>query len=344
MSAATERFKRLIRTHGPIPVAQYMAESNALYYASRDPLGAGGDFVTAPEISQMFGEMIGLWGADLWRRAGALAPLAYVELGPGRGTLAADALRAMAAHRLQPQVHLVEGSPALREEQARRLPHGRFHEDIGTLPRDIPLLVVANEFFDALPVRQILCTADGWRERMVGLTDGALAFVAGTSPMDAAVPERWRNSPVGTILETSPASAAIMRELVSTIARQGGALLAIDYGHLAPRTGSTLQAVQAHRKIGVFDAPGEADLTAHVDFSVMAELAHDAGCTAYAATQGNWLEALGIGQRAARLGQGAAAGEVAIAHRRLTHPDEMGTLFKVFAAVAPGWPEPAGFG
>ena len=345
MSEAADRFARLIRQFGPIPVAQYMGESNALYYASRDPLGAAGDFVTAPEISQMFGEMIGLWCADLWHRAGQPERIAYVELGPGRGTLAADALRAMASQGLRPEVHLVEASPVLQAEQARRVPGARFHESSDALPEDLPLLLVANEFFDALPVRQLVRAEAGWRERMVGLEDGALAFVSGTTPMDEAVPADLADAPPGTILETSPSAAALWRDLSERTMRQGGALLAIDYGHLATRTGSTLQAVRRHEKIGVFDAPGEADLTAHVDFAMMADLARAAGLTVHNAEQGGWLNALGIGHRAQVLSRASddVAREVAAAHDRLTQPGEMGRLFKVLCASASDWPAPAGF-
>ncbi|WP_394269266.1 class I SAM-dependent methyltransferase [Qipengyuania sp.] len=344
MTASAERFKRLIRAHGPIPVAQYMAESNALYYASRDPLGAGGDFVTAPEISQMFGELIGLWCADLWHRAGAPPGMGWAELGPGRGTLAADALRAMAAQGFRPDVHLVESSPALRRAQARAVPAARFHENIDTLC-DAPLFIVANEFFDALAVRQLIRTPAGWRERMVGLDGEELAFMAGNTPMDAAVPPLLQDSEPGTIIETSPATAAIWRDLADRVRQRGGALLAIDYGYLEPRPGSTLQAVRAHRKIGVFDAPGDMDLTAHVDFATLGDIAREAGCTVHAATQGEWLRALGLDVRAAQLSRQspAAAEAVADARRRLTDADEMGALFKVMAIQGADWPSPAGF-
>ena len=345
MSEAADRFARLIRQFGPISVAQYMGEGNALYYASRDPLGAAGDFVTAPEISQMFGEMIGLWCADLWHRAGRPDRIAYVELGPGRGTLAADALRAMASQSLRPEVHLVEASPVLRAEQAKRVPTARFHDSSDALPDETPLLLVANEFFDALPVRQLVRAEAGWRERMVGLEDGALAFVAGTTPMDEAVPSDLADAAQGTIIETSPSAAALWRDLCARAARQGGAMLAIDYGHLTPRTGSTLQAVRRHDKVGVFDAPGEADLTAHVDFAILADLAGQAGLTVRTAEQGAWLNGLGMGQRAQILSKGseASASAVAAAYHRLTHGEEMGTLFKVLSASAADWPEPAVF-
>ncbi|MDG6079195.1 class I SAM-dependent methyltransferase [Erythrobacter litoralis] len=321
-----------------------MGESNALYYAARDPLGAAGDFVTAPEISQMFGEMIGLWCADLWQRAGRPEQVAYAELGPGRGTLAADARRAMASQGLAADMRLVEGSPALRAEQAKRVA-AVFHDGVDDLPDNRPLLIVANEFFDALPVRQLVRTEEGWRERMVGLKDGALHFESGTKPMDEAVPLSMQDAEVGTILETNPSAAALWRDLCERIAKQGGAMLAIDYGHLDARTGSTLQAVKRHEKVGVFDAPGEMDLTAHVDFAMLAEIAAEVGLIGKTAEQGAWLNALGMGQRARMLAEATPeqAQDVATAYRRLTAHDEMGALFKVIAVTANDWPQPSGF-
>ncbi|WP_082992563.1 class I SAM-dependent methyltransferase [Erythrobacter sp. QSSC1-22B] len=337
-----------------MPVARFMGESNARYYAARDPLGAAGDFVTAPDISQMFGEMVGLWLVDLWVRAGRPADAIYAELGPGRGTLARDALRVMRGQGLEPQVHLVEGSPALRKVQGEALPGAAFHDDIASLPEDRPLLLVANEFLDALPVRQLVRTEAGWRERMVALAPedtadvpgAAFVFTAGTQPMDAAVSERWRGAPVGTLIETCPGAAAAMAELARRLTTQGGAALLIDYGHLAPRAGSTLQAVRAHAKVDPLALPGEADLTAHVDFAMLAEIAQNAGVPWIAGTtQGAWLGAVGIEARAQALSARAPerAEEVAAAHRRLVHGDDMGDLFKVFALSGGGWPPGAGF-
>lgn len=346
----TEHFRRLIGHLGPIPLAQFMAEANAHYYSARDPLGADGDFVTAPEISQMFGEMIGGWLADLAIRAGALDAV-YVELGPGRGTLACDALRVMARAGIVPDVHLVEGSPALRSVQAAVLPQASFHDDIVDLPADRPLLVVANEFFDALPVRQLVLTAQGWRERMVGLAHDAAAGdtlvpVAGARPMDAAVPAALAQGAEGAILETCPAASAIMGELSARVARQGGAILAIDYGYAELAHGSTFQAVARHRRADPFEAPGTADLTAHVDFGALAQAATASGLRVEGiAGQGAFLMALGMGQRAASLARAnpAEADAVFAAIRRLTAPDAMGSLFKAMAAVHPTWPESAGF-
>lgn len=337
-----QRFRRLIRAHGPLPVARFMGESNALYYAGRDPLGEAGDFVTAPDISQMFGEMVGLWCADIWRRAGAPKDVAYVELGPGRGSLAHDALRAMAAHGLKPRVHLVEGSPVLREVQRERVPGAVFHDDLASVPEDAPMLLVANEFLDALPVRQLVRTGEGWRERMVALGENeSFVFSAGPNPMDEAVPPDRREAKPGTILETNPGAAAVMDEVARRLARQGGAALFVDYGYLAPRFGSTLQAVHAHRKVDPLAHPGSADLTALVDFATLAQVAQAGGAQWLSATtQGAWLRALGIEARAASLGGENVARDL----RRLVHSDEMGDLFKVMALGGGGWPPGAGFG
>ncbi|MCA1660889.1 MAG: SAM-dependent methyltransferase [Novosphingobium sp.] len=343
-------FARLIAAAGPISVAQYMAESNARYYASRDPLGAAGDFVTAPEISQMFGELIGVWLADLWQRAGRAEPVHYVELGPGHGTLAGDALGAAERFGLRPLVHFVEASPALRARQRELHPEAHRHDDLSTLPSAGPLLVVANEFLDALPVRQLVRTGEGWRERMVGLVeeDGGerLAFVAGSQPLDDALPAEIRDAPTGTIVETCPAAAAIAGEVAERLAMQGGAALLIDYGHVSPRTGSTLQAVRGHRKVDPLAAAGEADLTAHVDFAALAAVAEMRGARWLGTVgQGEFLRALGIDARAERLAASARDQAVAIlrGRDRLTGDDEMGALFKVMGLADRRWPGAAGF-
>jgi NADH dehydrogenase [ubiquinone] 1 alpha subcomplex assembly factor 7 len=343
-----DTFRRLIEADGPISLQQFMGESNARYYAHKDPLGRDGDFVTAPEISQMFGELIGLWLADMWLRAGSPADAIYVELGSGRGTLASDALRAMKRCGLEPQVHLVEGSPALRSLQRAAVPAAHFHDDLGTVPDDGPLLVVANEFLDALPVRQLVRAPEGWREVVVALdADGRFVPVAGTRPMDAAVPEVRREAGEGTLIETCPGAAAVTGELAARLAQRGGAALVIDYGYTAPQSGSTLQAVQAHRKVDVFATPGEADLTAHVDFAAMAEVAQARGATWLGTVeQGPWLRAMGIEQRAAVLAAAAPDQReaLALAVERLTHAEQMGELFKVMGLAAPGWKGGAGFG
>ncbi len=338
-------FRRLIERHGPMPVSRYMGENNARYYASRDPLGAGGDFTTAPEISQMFGEMVGLWVADLWSRSGR-PDATYVELGPGRGTLARDALRAMASTGLHPPVHLVEGSAALRGAQAKALSQPQFHDTIDTLPEDRPLYIVANEFLDALPIRQLVMTDKGWRERMVALDGDRFVFAAGPSPMDDAVPEQSRNQPIGTVIETCPGAAATIAGIAQRIDVQGGAALFIDYGYLEPQTGETLQAVKRHEKVGPFEAPGDMDLTALVDFATLAQLAARKGLAVATATQGSWLSAMGIGLRAQALSDKSPTHAKAIsdAHDRLVAEGHMGELFKVMAITPRTAPRGAGFG
>ena len=327
--ALADSFRRLIAAAGPISLAQYMGEANARYYASRDPLGSAGDFITAPEISQMFGEMIGVWLADIWMRSGKPEPVLYVELGPGRGTLARDCLKVASRFGLAPQVHFVETSPVLRAAQGMVVPGAHWHDDLSTLPADAPLLLVANEFLDALPIRQLVKTPRGWRERMVGVVaddagNPAFTPVAGELPMDVAVPEGLRRAEAGTIIESCPAAAAVVAEI-----------------------GSTLQALRAHQHHDPFAAPGEADLTALVDFATAAQVASRDGARLLGTVgQGAWLQAMGIGTRAAALAQSspAHAGAIAAALERLTHPEQMGALFKVMGLVAPDWPDGAGFG
>lgn len=339
-------FRRLIRDTGPISLSHFMGESNARYYSAKDPLGSDGDFVTAPEISQMFGELIGLWLADIWVRAGRADRVHYVELGPGRGTLARDALRASRQHGLDPQVHFVETSPALKDIQAGAVHVAQWHDDLSTVPTDAPMLLVANEFFDALPVRQLVRAAQGWRERMVGLEGDRFTFVSGGQPMDAAVPTPWRDAPQGTIIETSPGAAAVMHEIAGRLAEQGGAALIVDYGHAAMQAGSTLQAVRAHQKVSPFAAPGEADLTAHVDFATLAEIARSRDINVSGiATQGDFLRALGIAMRTEKLAAKAPdyRRELEAQRDRLIADDQMGQLFKVLGLSAPHWPGGVGF-
>lgn len=341
-----DSFRRLISSTGPISLMHFMGESNVRYYAEMDPFGAAGDFVTAPEISQMFGELIGLWLADLWIRAGRTEPVHYVELGPGRGYLARDAARAMKRYGLEPKIHLVEGSTRLRDVQLEQVPHAIFHHDLSTVPMRGPVLIVANEFLDALPVRQLIMTEAGWREVMVNCKDDEFVLVPGQQVMDAAVPESRRGAEVGTVIETCPAAAANMFEVAGRLVSQGGGALFIDYGHIAPRSGSTVQAVRAHQKLDPLSAPGEADLTAHVDFDQMKQIALSRGAKwVGSVTQGEWLTALGIHQRAESLAEFAPQHREALmsARDRLIAPDQMGDLFKVMALAGPEWPDGAGF-
>ena len=339
-------FRRLIANTGPISLMHYMGEANARYYAARDPLGLAGDFVTAPEISQMFGELIGLWLADMWINAGREMPVHYVELGPGRGTLATDALRAAKRYGLEPSIHFVEGSVALKDLQLAAVPGAQWHHDLSTLPAYGPILLVANEFLDALPVRQLVMTAEGWRERMVVPEGEKFICIAGSQPMDAAVPEARRAAAPGTIIETCPGAAASVYEVAGRLIDQGGAALFIDYGHDAVRDGSSLQAVRQHLKVDPFTQPGEADLTAHVDFASLAMIAQSRGCRWLGTVpQGRWLRNLGIEARAQTLAAQAPqhAAALAAAQERLVGEGQMGLLFKVLGLAAPSWPGGTGF-
>lgn len=339
-------FRRLIRETGPISLAQYMAESNARYYTTRDPLGAEGDFLTAPEVSQMFGELVGLWLADLWVRMGSREHIHYVELGPGRGTLAKDALGAAARYGFAPQVHFVETSPALRKLQSEAFPECRHHHDLSTLPDDAPLLIVANEFFDALPIQQLVRSAEGWRERMVGLNGDDLVFVVGDTPADNLAPPSWRKAPQGTLIETSRASVAVAAEIALRLKEQGGAALIIDYGGRELSAGSTLQALRAHTKVDPLAFPGEADLTAHVDFELMQQIIPRYGADVMGlANQGDWLTALGIDTRLEALMRRnpAEAAKLKRQRDRLVRDDQMGVLFKVLGIAGRRWPIGVGF-
>ncbi len=301
-----------------------MEACNAYYYATRDPLGADGDFTTAPEISQMFGELVGAALTDVWRRAGSPVGVRYAELGPGRGTLASDALRVMRSAGLDPPIHLVETSPTLRSAQAALLGEVTHHDGIGDLPGDGPLLVVANEFLDALPIRQHV----GGVERHVEWIGNGLAFDRD-----------------GEVVESSPAREEAVRALSEGLVPLGGAALVIDYGHERSAPGDTLQAVRSHRFAPVLAEPGENDLTSHVDFQRIAEIAREAGAfVAGPAEQGAWLERLGIQARARALANASPgrAGEIEAARARLCRPDQMGRLFKVLAIHSPEWPSPAG--
>lgn len=343
-----ERLARQIASGGPISVAHYMAEANQHYYGTRDPLGAEGDFTTAPEISQMFGELIGLAIADIWMRSGRRGQAAYVELGPGRGTLASDALRAMARAAFAPPVHFVETSPALRGRQQALLPTVIHHDTIASLPEQGPLLVVANEFFDALPVRQCIRVGDEWRERVLLAREepGRFIPVAGYRRIESGLPPIAADAPDGAILESPMAGAEIAYALAQRIARQGGAAILIDYGYEGPALGDTLQAVKAHQFADPFADPGEVDLTTHVDFTMLGNMARQAGLRVHGPVgQGDFLRQLGIDARAAQLAATAPdrAQEVQAAAHRLTHADAMGALFKVMAWTHPDWADPAGF-
>lgn len=343
---AAHRLAAKIDQQGPIPLSEYMAVANAAYYASKDPLGEEGDFVTAPEISQMFGEMIGIWLADLWTRKGKPSDCHYIELGPGRGTLAQDALRTLAKFDCVPTCHFVETSPILKAKQAELHPEATWHESIDTLPEDGPYLIVANEFFDALPIEQHVKTVAGWRRHMVGRDRNKFMAVPDDAPDPSGIVLKTNIFPDGTILETSPTSTDILSGLADRLAKHGGVLLIIDYGYNQPGTGSTLQAIKGHLPISPFDSPGTSDLTAHVNFLDLANVARSHMLSIHGPTeQGQWLKAIGIDHRAKVLAAAAPkkAESIRSAHDRLTHVDEMGRLFRAMAAVSMDWPNPEGF-
>jgi SAM-dependent MidA family methyltransferase len=339
-----------IAAEGPVTVADYMAECllhpTQGYYTRRDPLGAGGDFVTAPEISQMFGELLGLALAQAWLDQGAPPAVTLAELGPGRGTLMADALRATArvpGFHAALSLRLVEASPALRAEQARRLPGAVWLDQVADLPA-APLLLVANEFLDALPVRQFVRRGDGWDERVVGLRDGRLVWGLASRGAVPFLAGRLADTAEGAVVEIRPGLAAIMGEVGRRIADHGGAAIWVDYGGWR-LTGDTLQAVRRHGFADPLAAPGEADLSAHVDFEAVAAAAAPARATALIG-QGELLRRLGIAARAERLGRGRpdeTRAAIAAALRRLTHPTEMGTLFAALGLYPEGAPPPPGF-
>jgi len=358
MNALTERVAQLIGMQGPISVSQFMTmalhDPTLGYYATHDPIGAGGDFITAPEISQMFGELLGLWCVQAWRDQGSPSPARLVELGPGHGTLMADALRAA---RLDPEflasieVVLLEASVGLRKQQATSLETARcpvpvrwVHHLDETLS-DRPLFLLANEFFDALPIRQSVLTERGWCERMVVADgQGGLAFAASPVATMLAIPSQRGLPEAGAIFETSPAAEAIVAQIAHIIVDKGGAALIVDYGYGADSGfAETLQAITEHKFTNVLDNPGEADLSAHVDFGALARVAVDAGAKAYGPIeQGEFLSALGIVARAERLSRNHLQ-SVERQLNRLLGAEEMGTLFKALAIMPKHAPVPAGF-
>ena len=324
MTPLERALRERIAAQGPITVEAFMEACNAYYYGTRDPLGTLGDFTTAPEISQMFGEMVGAALADCWRRAGAPPDAIYAELGPGRGTLGGDALRVLGRAGFSGPVHFVETSPLLREMQKRAVPTAHWHESINDLPAK-PMLLAANEFLDALAVRQHV----GGVERRVLAAPGGLAFDRD-----------------GEIVETSPARDEAVGAIALCLAAKGGAAIFIDYGHEQASPGDTLQAVRGHRFAPALADPGEQDVTSHVDFEALANAARSAGAMVTpVVTQGEWLIRLGIEARAKALTRAnpERSSDVQTALQRLTGRDQMGQLFKVIAIHSRQWPAPAGF-
>nr|WP_321254434.1 SAM-dependent methyltransferase [uncultured Ruegeria sp.] len=336
----TDHLLARIGQDGPMTVADYMNECllhpDLGYYTTRDPLGAKGDFITAPEISQMFGEMLGLCLAQSWLDQGRPARIALVELGPGRGTLMSDILRAtrnIPGFHDAAQVVLLEASPTLRAIQLETLKdHAPVWIDTIDMLPDLPTYLVANEFFDALPIRQFVRDGEGWRERLIGAEQGALSFGLGPSGPQPALHARLEDTQDGDLVELCAPAVPFVTEIAGRIAAHGGVGLIVDYGDWRS-LGETLQALRGHQRSDVLTDPGQADLTAHVDFEPLAASSRTAGCAHTRLTpQGVFLERLGITARAQRLAQsltGPVLDSLVSAHRRLTHPEEMGNLFKV---------------
>lgn len=336
-----------IKATGPITVADYMRaclyDPAHGYYATQARLGGdGADFLTAPESSQMFGELIGLWCAHEWTQIGAPNPFDWIELGPGRGVLMQDALRATAKQAdfsSAAAISFIEVSETLRAEQKARVPGAQWFSTMDDIPQR-PALIIANEFLDCFPVRQFVRDGQHWREKLVGMNaDGALAF--GLSPPVPPPP-----SAGGEFYELAPTMPAFIETLANRLNTGRGRALFMDYGYAEPENADTLQALRAHSKEHPLASPGAADLTAHVDFQSLARLAREAGLVVHGPIgQGDFLRALGIEHRAAALAKANPEREQRIACElhRLTHESEMGVLFKALCLSSPQLPPPAGF-
>ena len=349
MAALEQLIRETIASEGPMRIDRYMAlclgHPQLGYYLTRDPLGAGGDFLTAPEVSQMFGELIGIWAAGAFAAMGEPARFNLVELGPGRGTLMKDVLRtlrkAAPACAAAAAVHLVETSPVLRNIQRQAVGEGAsWHAALEDVPEG-PMILFANEFFDALPIRQFEKAAGEWRERVIGLAADRL--VVGLGP---AVPGGEGRD--GDVVEFAPARGEVARHIGERLSRQPGAALIIDYGHLATAPGDTLQAMRAHGHVPVTEAPGACDITSHVDFEALAKAIAAGGAVPHPAlTQRGFLLAMGLEARFGQLAQAAEPGLRDILQRqmaRLADESQMGNLFKVLAVTSPGMATPYPFG
>lgn len=345
----------IIKQEGPITVERFMALALGHYYAKGTAFGRTGDFTTAPEISQVFGELIGIWCCLAWEGLGKPDPFLLVELGPGRGTLMADLLRAakaMPGFLEAARIHLVETSPALRQAQAKALPSFKpiWRDRFEDAPQDLPLILVANEFLDALPIRQFVRTASGEVcERLVALDDDD-RFVFALSPETipgCALPAHAAQAQVGDVVETCPQAAKLTRDVAFRLGKDKGAALFIDYGPGESGVGDSLQAVKGHSYARILQDVGEADLTAHVDFAEIARQARKNGVLVHGPTpQGVWLQRMGIVERTRQLAANApaAARDLLLSgSRRLIEPREMGTLFKVLALTSADSPAPMGF-
>jgi len=351
-SPLQSEIKKLIKSSGPMPVWRYMelclTHPAHGYYVSRDPLGREGDFTTAPEVSQMFGELLGLWAASVWKAIGSPPMLRLVELGPGRGTMMADALRALRV--LPPlyqslSIHLVEINLVLREKQRATLSGVRnlsWHDSIDDVPEG-PAVILANEYFDVLPIHQVVKRDTGWHERVVQLDDsGRLAFAAAAEPtprFEVLLPPLVRAAPVGAVFEWRP-DAEIMK-IATRVREQDGAALIVDYGHLRSDAGDTFQAIARHSFADPLKNPGQADVTAHVDFQALVRAAEGLGARVHGpVTQGDFLRRLGIETRALTLQAKTTpevSADIAAALKRLTDSGRggMGSMFKVLAITEP---------
>ena len=362
LTAMSEHLAGRISAEGPITVAEFMAE--ALYhpvhgyYMTRDPFGSAGDFTTSPEISQMFGELVGAWCSERWQAMGRPGSIHLLELGPGRGTMMCDVLRAAST---QPEfvsavsIHFVEISPVLRERQRATLANSvipvdamHWHVGFDALPSG-PLLVIANEFLDALPIQQFERTAEGWCERQITKDGAGFRFLL-SSPLpssEAVVPRNIdESSEFGAIFETRPDAIRIARLIAEHISQNGGAAIFIDYGHEASSVGDTLQAVRGHAKCDPLSKPGSADLTAHVDFDAIGQATSDLVDVHGPVTQGDFLRRLGIDLRAEILAHNTTkrvTNDIAAAYHRLVDNDQMGSLFKVMALTNRDIEAPPGF-
>ena len=350
----SDLINRQIETTGPMSVATFMGlcltHPRHGYYSASDPLGARGDFITAPEISQMFGELIGFFAVNVWQQLGEPRTFTLLELGPGRGTLMEDALRVAArADGFIDAMHLqlFDSNPTLRAEQEKRL--GRYSpywaEEIDALADD-PVIIIANEFFDALPIRQYVKGETGWHERQIGLINSRRAFGLSPTPIpQSAMPPELADATPGEVYEASLAGEDVMKRLGQRVHDQTGALLAIDYGYAETRTGETLQALSRHAFADPLERPGEIDLSAHVNFGALGKVAVEIGLeTQPVVPQRDFLARLGIVERATALARANPdqLETIGAALKRLTAPEEMGTLFKVFCAHSPGL-DPLGF-